>query len=65
VRSKGVDLVKAVVYKGPFDVAVEDVADPGVGHERGDPGAVDAVALESAAGRLDDPSPGRCREVSA
>jgi hypothetical protein len=42
------------------EVGVEGaVGQPGVGHERGDPGAVDAVALEPAAGRLDDPQPGR------
>ena len=43
-----------------WEVGVEGaVGQPGVGHERGDPGAVDAVALEPAAGRLDDPLPGR------
>jgi hypothetical protein len=42
------------------EVGVEGaVGQPGVGHERGDPGAVDAVALEPAASRLDDPLPGR------
>ena len=42
------------------EVGVEGaVGQPRVGHERGDPGAVDAVALEPAAGRLDDPPP--CR----
>src|SRR5207244_3114398 len=41
------------------EVGVEGaVSQPGVGHERGDPGAVDAVALEPAARRLDDPLPG-------
>ena len=42
------------------EVGVEGaVGQPRVGHERGDPRAVDAVALEPAAGRLDDPLPGR------
>jgi hypothetical protein len=42
------------------EVGVEGaVGQPRVGHERGDPGAVDAVALEPAADRLDDPPP--CR----
>jgi hypothetical protein len=43
-----------------WEVGVEGaVGQPGVGHERGDPGAVDAVLLEPAAGRLDDPPPRR------
>ena len=35
------------------------VGQTGVGHERGDAGAVDAVALEPPTGGLDDPPPGR------
>ena len=43
-----------------WEVGVEGaVGQPGVGHERRDPGAIDAVALEPAASRLDDPLPGR------
>jgi hypothetical protein len=35
------------------------VGQPRIGHEGGDPGAVDAVALEPAASRLDNPPPRR------
>ena len=42
------------------EVGVERaVGQPCVRHERGDAGAVDAVALEPPTGRLDDPPPGR------
>ena len=34
------------------------VRQPGVGHERGDARAVDAVALEAPTGGLDDAAPG-------
>jgi hypothetical protein len=43
-----------------FEVGVEGtVGQPRVRHQCRDPGAVDAVALEPAAGRLDDPPPRR------
>jgi hypothetical protein len=44
-----------VVLRGEMRVEGA-VGQPGVGHQRRDARAVDAVALEPTAGRLDDPS---------
>ena len=61
ISRAGAELSATRWRPGPlrFEVGVEGaVGQPRVGHEGGDPGAVDAVALEPAASRLDDPPPG-------